>query len=132
MIINTSLTQSVYPGLWKDEYVTPAPKVSSPVGISDLRKISGTSDYSKLYEGYLKEWIMEDISENIDISQFGGQVGMGTEHMIVCYINRILQLLDIYPDKSAVIAAFVDWMHLIGKTQPRLLSSLSRWVSGRL
>ena len=61
---------------------------------------------------------MEDISEQIDISQFGGQVGMGTEHMIVCYINRILQLLDTYPDKSAVIAAFVDWANAFDRQDP--------------
>ena len=90
-IINNSLSQSVYPVLWKLEWVTPAPKISNPIEISDLRKISGTSDYSKLFEGYLKEWIMEDVSEKIDIGQFGGQTGLGTEHMIVCYIDRILQ-----------------------------------------
>jgi hypothetical protein len=48
-----------------------------------LRKISCTSDYSKLYDGFLKGWVMEDISENDDISQFGGQPGMGAEQMIV-------------------------------------------------
>ena len=69
LIINASLTESVYPALWKHEWVTPAPKVSNPQDISDLRKISCTSDYSKLYEGYLKEWIMDDISARIDPGQ---------------------------------------------------------------
>ena len=72
-IINTSLTQSVYPTLWKQEWVTPAPKISNPQGIHDLRKISSTSDFSKTYEGFLKDWIMEDVSSNLDIGQFGGQ-----------------------------------------------------------
>ena len=107
-IINDSLSQSVYPALWKLEWVTPAPKVTDPKEISDLRKISCTSDYSKLYEGYLKEWIIEDISDKIDIGQFGGQAGVGTEHMIVCYLDRILKLLDTFPDKSAVIATSLD------------------------
>ena len=52
---------------------------------------------------------MEDVGENIDIGQFGGQAGIGTEHMIVCYLDRILKLLDTYPDKSAVIATSLDW-----------------------
>ena len=43
---------------------------------------------------------MKDISENIDIGQFGGQPGMGTEHMIVCLLDRILKLLDRHPDRS--------------------------------
>ena len=79
-IINDSLKQSVYPSTWKQEWVTPVPKLSHPKQISDLRKISSTSDYSKLYEGFLKDWIMEDVSKNLDIGQFGGQPGIGTEH----------------------------------------------------
>ena len=51
-IINDSLSQSVYPTVWKHEWVTPAPKVTHPKQISDLRKISSTSDYSKCYEGF--------------------------------------------------------------------------------
>ena len=30
--------------------------------------------------------------------------------MIVCLLDRILKLLDQHPDRSAVIAASVDWM----------------------
>ena len=119
-IINDSLSQSVYPALWKLEWVTPAPKVTNPKEISDLRKISCTSDYSKLYEGYLKEWIIEDISDKIDIGQFGGQAGVGTEHMIVCYLDRILKLLDTYPDKSAVIATSLDWSAAFDRQDPTL------------
>ena len=54
-IINSSLMESHYPKLWKHEWVTPAPKVADPKVIKDLRKISGTSDYSKIYEGFIKE-----------------------------------------------------------------------------
>ena len=100
------------------EWVTPAPKLTSPQDISDLRKISCTSDFSKLYEGFLKEWIMEDVSEKIDIGQFGGQAGLGTEHMIVCFIDRILQLLDNHPDKSAVLATYLDWSAAFDRQDP--------------
>ena len=54
--------------------------------ISDLIKISYISDCSKLYKGYQKDWIVEDILENIDIGQYGGQEGLGTEHLVVCHI----------------------------------------------
>ena len=117
-IINTSLTQSQYPAVWKQEWVTPAPKTTHPKDISDLRKISSTSDYSKVYEGFLKDWVMEDICDNIDISQFGGQPGTGTEHMIVCLIDRILQLLDRNSDKSAVIMTAVDWKNAFDRQDP--------------
>ena len=120
IIINSSLKESVFPALWKSEWVTPAPKISNPQNISDLRKISCTSDYSKLFEGYLKEWIREDISDNIDSGQFGGQAGMGTEHMLVCYIDRILKLLDTHPHKSAVIATSLDWASAFDRQDPTL------------
>ena len=119
-IFNDCLSQSVYPSLWKQEWVTPAPKISNPQGISDLRKISCTSDYSKLFEGFIKDWIIEDVSENVDLGQFGGQVGTGTEHLLVCFVDRILYLLDKFPDKSAVIAAWLDWSAAFDRQDPTL------------
>ena len=76
-IFNDCLNQSVYPEMWKHEWVTPVPKVTNPQDITDLRKISCTSDYSKLFEGFIKDWVMEDISHSLDIGQFGGQQGIG-------------------------------------------------------
>ena len=120
IIINSSLAHSVYPKIWKQEWVTPAPKVTHPKQISDLRKISSTSDYSKVYEGFIKDWIMEDVSHNIDTGQFGGQAGIGTEHMVVCLLDRILQLLDRHPDRSAVIATYLDWSQAFDRQDPTL------------
>ena len=119
-IINTSLNQSLYPRLWKQEWVTPVPKISHPIQIKDLRKISGTSDYSKVYEGFLKDWIMEDIADKIDIGQYGGQPGIGTEHMIVCMVDRILKLLDEHRDRSAVIMTSLDWSAAFDRQDPTL------------
>ena len=122
-IYNDCLIHSVYPSLWKNEWVTPAPKVTNPHDISDLRKISCTSDYSKLFESFIKDWVMQDINNNIDIGQFGGQKGTGTEHKIVCFVDRILQLLDTHPDKSAVIASCLDWSAAFDRQDPTLAIS---------
>ena len=92
----------------------------NPKEISDLRKISCTSDFSKLFEGVLKDWIIEDIGDKFDIGQFGGQGGIGTEHMLVCLVDRVLFLLDRFPDKSAVIAASVDWSAAFDHQDPTL------------
>ena len=108
-IINTCMEEGVYPQLWKFETISPVPKVTHPKILKDLRKISSTSDYSKVFESFLKDWLMEDIAPKIDIGQFGGQKGMGTEHMLVCLVNRILSLLDNNTEPTAVIAAMVDW-----------------------
>ena len=99
LILNSCLNHSIYPTLWKQESVTPVPKITHPKDISDLRKISCTSDFSKTFEGFMKDWILEYISTKLDMGQFGGQKGLGTEHMLVCFIDRILKLLDSHPDK---------------------------------
>ena len=108
-ILNTCLEQQVFPTLWKHEWVSPVPKVNNPKSIEDLRKISSTSEFSKLFEGFLKEWIMEDISPNIDPSQFGNQPGTGTDHMMVAFLDKILSMLDESDGHAAVIAALFDW-----------------------
>ena len=54
------------------------------------------------------------------MGQFGGQKGMGTEHMMVCFIDRILKLLDSHPDKSAVIATSLDWAAAFDRQDPTL------------
>ena len=63
---------------------------------------------------------MEDVCENIDIGQFGGQPGIGTEHMLVCFVDRILHLLDTHPDKSAVLATCLDWSAAFDRQDPTL------------
>ena len=37
---------------------------------------------------------MEDIGDKINPKQFGGQKGTGTEHLLVCLVERVLKLLD--------------------------------------
>ena len=56
----------------------------------------------------------------MDIGQFGGQRGTGTDHMIVCLLNRVLQLLDTHRDHSAVIAASIDWAAAFDRQDPTL------------
>ena len=119
-IINSCLLEQYYPKLWKYEFITPAPKISHPKVIKDLRKISSTSDYSKVFEGFIKDWILEDISDKIDVGQFGGQPGTGTEHMMVCLVDRILKLLDSTTDSVAVIAAMIDWSSAFDRQDPTL------------
>ena len=96
------------------------PKVTYPKDVTELRKISGTSDYSKLFEGFIKDWIMEDIYNNLDIGQFGGLSGTGTEHMLVCLVDKILKLLDENTDMSAVIMACLDWAAAFDRQDPTI------------
>ena len=45
---------------------------------------------------------------------------MGTEHMLICLVNRILKLLDNNTDPTAVIAAMVDWTSAFDRQDPTL------------
>ena len=105
--------------MWKKETVTPAPKVTNP-NFKELRKISSTSDFSKVFEGFLKAWIVSDISHNIDVVQFGGQAAKGTEHMMVMPVDRILKLLDSSTDPDTVIAKMIDWSNAFDRQDPTL------------
>ena len=117
-IINKALTQQRWPAIWKIEQVSPTPKCLQPEQLKDLRKISCTSDYNKLFEGFMKGWILEDIGDKIDVSQYGGKKGVGCEHMIVAMVDRVLALLDQNPDKSAVILSGIDWANTFARGDP--------------
>ena len=93
-IINTCLKDGRFPIAWRREWVTPVPKKQDVETCKDLRKVASTSDSSKIFETFLRDWITEDIGDKIDINQFAGKKGTGTEHMIVLMVDRILWLLD--------------------------------------
>ena len=40
--------------------------------------------------------------------------------MIVCFVDRILHLLDTHPDKSAVIATCLNWSAAFDRQDPTL------------
>ena len=50
--------------------------------LTDVRKIESTSDFSKIFEHCLHDFILEDISEKLNKTQYGGRKGVGTEHLI--------------------------------------------------
>ena len=46
---------------------------------------------------------MEDIAKNIDIGQYGWKPGIGTEQLVVLFMDRVLNLLDTHNEKSDII-----------------------------
>ena len=119
-IYNSCLSKYQYPSPWKHEWVVPAEKVPKPTSLKDLRKISLTSEFSLVFEGIIKDWILEDISPKIDRSQYGNQKGISTEHMMVNLMDKILRLLDNNNTCSAVLAAMVDWASAFDRQDPTL------------
>ena len=92
-IMNSCLRAGKFPVPWRREWVTPVPKVpNQPKYLKEVRKIASTSDYSKVFEVFLRKWIVEDIDAKIHVNQFAGRKGMGTEHLIVSSSGRRLGL----------------------------------------
>ena len=119
-IINSCLSEYHYPSPWKHEWVVPIEKVRNPASLKELRKISLTSEFSLIFEGFIKDWILEDIGPNIDSSQYGNQKGTSTEHLIVNLMDRILKLLDNNNSCSSIIASLVDWASAFDRQDPTL------------
>ena len=91
-----------------------------PALLKHLRKISLTSEFSLVFEGKIKDWIMEDISPNIDRSQYGNQKGTGIENLVINLMDRLLNLLDKNSNCSAVIASMLDWSSAFDRQDPTL------------
>ena len=117
-IINSCLLDGRFPKMWRREWVTPVPKAKLVLETcDDVRKVASTSDFSKIFELFLRKWISEDIGHKIDINQFAGRKGAGPEHMLVLMMDRVLSQLD-RPGMRAIIKASVDWASAFSRTDP--------------
>jgi hypothetical protein len=83
----------------------------------DVRKVASTSDFAKIFESHLRGWVTEDLGNKININQFAGRKGMGTEHLVVKLLDRVLGMLD-KPGMRAVLQASVDWASAFSRTDP--------------
>ena len=72
-----------WPSLWKTEYGIPLQKVKNPKSEDDLRIISLTSFFNKVFEQFVMDWLMKFIGEKIDWCQFGGLKGNSISHYLI-------------------------------------------------
>ena len=73
---NSISISKTWPLIWKQEFVTPIPKKSLPTSLNDLRNISCTALFSKVYESFVLGWLGEQIG--MRANQMGGMRGAGT------------------------------------------------------
>ncbi len=81
------------PHQWKKAVVVPIPKTSPPK-IEKLRPVSLTSIFSKIAEGFICKWILEDIENFIDVRQFGNVSGVSTNHYLLNLVHFLHQGAD--------------------------------------
>ena len=65
--------------------------------------------------------IIKDIDAKLDSQQYAARKGVGTEHLLVAMMDRILGQLD-KPGMSAVIRAAADWAAAFDQTGTRLVT----------
>ena len=110
-IVNSCLAEGVYPDIWKLEYVTPVPKVHPPEKLTDLRRISGLLNLSKITDKIIAEIITEDMEFTRDRSQYGNVKKISLQHYLVKMLHKILTTIDqsTITQSMAVILTMVDW-----------------------
>ena len=104
-IYNSISISETWPLLWKQEFVTPIPKKSLPTSLNDLRNISCTALFSKVYESFVLGWLGEQIG--MRANQMGGMRGAGTEHYLVQLYQLILEALE--DSRAASVITSIDY-----------------------
>ena len=104
-VFNSILTSFVWPVSWKKEYVTTIPKKGIPEELADLRNISCTAFFSKVFEGHLLKLIKSEIS--LKPNQYGGVQGCSTTHMVVSILQEICSNAEDY--RSATVISTIDF-----------------------
>ena len=104
-IYNCILSSYVWPVNWKREYVTTIPKKKLPTDFSDLRNISCTLFFSKIFERHVLQCALEEIT--LKDNQFGGIKGCSTTHMIIELLQEVCSNAEDY--RAATILTSIDY-----------------------
>ena len=89
LLMNRITKTGEYPRQWVAEYQTPIPKSHPPMTENDLRLISCTAFVSKVYESFLRDWLMPIISPHLDSSNYGGMKGSSTTHLLLNLLHFV-------------------------------------------
>lgn len=104
-IYNSMIQSKTWPLKWKEEYVTPIPKKSVPESLNDLRNISCTAFFSKVFESFVLNWLLEQVG--MRQNQMGGMKGAGAEHYLVHLWQLVLECLE--DPRAAAILTSIDY-----------------------
>ncbi|KAJ8375364.1 hypothetical protein SKAU_G00059440 [Synaphobranchus kaupii] len=69
-------------------------KITWPPTFEELRPISLTPQLSKLAEGYVAEWIWQDIEEHLDPQQYGCRKGRSTTDALTSLLDVLHRSTD--------------------------------------
>ena len=108
----------------------PYPKQSTP-WVDKLRPVSLTDCFAKIGEGFVTNWVLEDIQDKIDPQQFGNIKGISTSHYLVSLFHHSIMVLT----GSTTLGRWfwrTSRKRLIWLTTTSSLRNLSVWESADL
>ena len=122
--IYTNIVQTgQWPDSWKVEHGLPLKKTPNPENEDQIRLISLTPLFSKVFERFVMSWLMEYLKEHLDIGQYGGQKGNSVSHYLVDFINFVSYNQDI-KNVHAVLAVAVDFSKAFNRQNHNILIEL--------
>lgn len=95
-VINTSITTSIFPDIWKLAIVRPLPKITNPVDLKDLRPISILPCLSKILEKAVSTQLSDYLEKNniLPEVQSGFRKGRSTVTALLDVTDNILCAQD--------------------------------------
>ena len=109
IIYNAITKMAEYPRQWVVENQTPIPKSYPPESEEDLRNISGTPFFSKLYESFLSDWLLPIVLPFLDPSNCGGLKGTSISHYLIRPLHFILHFFSVEKRQPhAAVFALID------------------------
>ena len=112
-----------WPSMWKTELGIPLQKMPNPINEDQLRVISLTPFFSKVFEKFVIEWLIHYIGDRIDWRQYEGQKGSSIAHYLIELINFILYNLDL-KERHAVLAVLIDFSKAFNRQDHHILITL--------
>ena len=105
-IYNKISSSAEYPRQWVKESQMAIPKVFPPNSEDDLRPISRTFFFSKVYESFIADWLLPIILPHMDPGQYGMK-GSSIVHYLIKFLHFVHSSLDL-KEPYAVLAALID------------------------
>ena len=112
-----------WPDSWKVEQGLPLKKTANPENEDQIRIISLTPFFSKVFEKFVMSWLLEYLQEHLDWGQYGGQKGNSVSHYLVDFINFVSYNQDI-KNIHAVLAVAVDFSKAFNRQNHNILIEL--------
>ena len=122
----SSIATGIFPTRWKNEYVSPHPKILPPVSYTDLRNLSLTEFLAKSFERFILKGtpsvngLLYYIAKYVDPNQFAVS-GSSCSHALIKMINFILSATDNPNQPKAVLNLLADWSKAFNKCNHNII-----------